>query len=150
MKRMMILVAAAALGVSAAAQAQTAADSAGVRQAALDYIEGWYAGDAARMERALHPELSKRIVGVNPQTGDTGLRNMTAEQLVQATGAGYGTRTPADKVRTDVTILDIYEGTASARVDASDWIDYMHLAEWKGEWKIINVLWQVRPEARHE
>jgi hypothetical protein len=51
-------------------------------------------------------------------------------------------------VRTDVTILDIYEGTASARVDASDWIDYMHLALWNGEWKIVNVLWQVRPEAR--
>jgi hypothetical protein len=144
----MILVAAAAIGLSAAGEAQTAADSAGVRQAALDYIEGWYAGDAARMERALHPELAKRIVGVNPETGDTGMRDMTAEQLVQATAAGYGTRTPRDQVRTDVTILDIYEGTASARVDASDWIDYMHLALWNGEWKIVNVLWQVRPEAR--
>jgi hypothetical protein len=28
---------------------------------ALDYTEGWYAGDAARMERALHPELAKRM-----------------------------------------------------------------------------------------
>jgi hypothetical protein len=73
---------------------------------------------------------------------------MTAEQLIQATAAGYGTRTPPDQVRTDVTILDIYEGTASARVDASGWIDYMHLAKWQGEWKIINVLWQVRPEER--
>ena len=25
----------------------------------MDYIEGWYAGDAARMEKALHPELAK-------------------------------------------------------------------------------------------
>jgi hypothetical protein len=28
---------------------------------ALDYTEGWYAGDAARMERALPPELAKRM-----------------------------------------------------------------------------------------
>jgi len=28
---------------------------------ALDYAEGWYAGDDARMERALHPEFAKRM-----------------------------------------------------------------------------------------
>jgi len=28
---------------------------------ALDYTEGWYAGDVARMERALPPELAKRM-----------------------------------------------------------------------------------------
>ena len=33
--------------------AQSAADSSGIRQAALDYIEGYYEGDGARMERAL-------------------------------------------------------------------------------------------------
>src|SRR5439155_1374277 len=47
--------------------AQTAADSAGIRQAALDYIEGWYAGDADRMARAVHPELATRIAR---NTGD--------------------------------------------------------------------------------
>jgi hypothetical protein len=30
------------------------------------------------------------------------------------------------------------------RVDAGEWIDYMHLARWSGEWKIINVLWELR------
>jgi hypothetical protein len=37
------------------ATAQSAADSAGIRSAALDYIEGWYTADARRMQRALHP-----------------------------------------------------------------------------------------------
>ncbi len=49
------------------ARAQTAADSAGIRQAALDYIEGYYEGNAERMERAVHPELAKRIVRTNDQ-----------------------------------------------------------------------------------
>ena len=38
----------------------TAADSAAIRAAALDYIDGWYAADGPRMTRALHPELAKR------------------------------------------------------------------------------------------
>jgi hypothetical protein len=29
-------------------------DTAAIKQTALDYIEGWYAGDAKRMENALH------------------------------------------------------------------------------------------------
>jgi hypothetical protein len=33
---------------------------------------------------------------------------------------------------------------ARVRVDADAWIDYMHLALWNGEWKIINVLWAER------
>ena len=28
--------------------------------AALDYVGGWYQGDAARMDRALHARLAKR------------------------------------------------------------------------------------------
>ena len=57
------LVAAASLAVLALsavppAHAQTPADSAAIRAAALDYIEGWYAGDADRVARALHPQLA--------------------------------------------------------------------------------------------
>ena len=29
----------------------------------LDYFEGWFDGDVARMERALHPNLVKRRAG---------------------------------------------------------------------------------------
>jgi hypothetical protein len=39
-------------------------DLADIRQAALDYVEGWYEGNVERMERALHDELVKlRIDG---------------------------------------------------------------------------------------
>jgi hypothetical protein len=36
----------------------TSDDRALIRQAALDYFEGWFDGDAERMDRALHPNLS--------------------------------------------------------------------------------------------
>src|SRR4026208_1585323 len=46
----------------------SAADAATIKQTALDYIEGWYEGNAERMEKSLHPELAKRIVRTNPHT----------------------------------------------------------------------------------
>ncbi|MDX2438456.1 MAG: nuclear transport factor 2 family protein [Acidobacteriota bacterium] len=42
-------------------------DEAAIKATALDYLEGWYSGDAERMERALHPDLAKRIVRVDPE-----------------------------------------------------------------------------------
>ena len=130
------------LAAPAAAQDVTAADSAAIRQAALDYIEGYYTGDAARMTRALHPDLVKRIVRVND--GQATLAGMTAQELIDGTAAGWGTRVPADARRTDVVILDAFRNVASVRVDAHAWIDYMQIARWNGEWKIVNVLWEMR------
>ncbi len=137
-----------ALCASATVQAQSAADSAAIRSAALDYIEGWYAGDAARMERSLHPDLAKRIVERNAQSGRSVVEHMTAAELVQGTSRGGGRNTPPAQQRKDVRILDIFGNTASVRVDASRWVDYMHLGKVDGEWKIINVLWEMRPNSR--
>jgi hypothetical protein len=134
-----------ASGASAQA-APTAADSAGIRAAALDYIEGWYAGDAARMERALHPELAKRIVNTNPQNGRNSLGQQSALTLINGTRSGGGKDTPPAQQLKDVKILDIYRNAASARIDASTWIDYLQLAKWNGRWVIVNVLWELKPQ----
>jgi hypothetical protein len=40
----------------------------------------------------------------------------------------------------------VFEGAATARVDASDWVDYLQLARWNGRWVIVNVLWELRPQ----
>ena len=49
--------------------------------------------------------------------------------------------------QTDVHILDIFENAASVKVVAHGWIDYMHMAKWDGRWVIVNVLWELKPEA---
>lgn len=128
------------------AHAQTEADHAAIRAAALDYIEGWYAGDAGRMERALHPELAKRMVFTNQETGRSVLDQQSASTLVQTTGARSGRPTPEAERLKEVTILDTYENAASVKIVASDWIDYLHLTRWNGEWKIVNVLWELKPQ----
>src|SRR5580765_400268 len=63
----------------------TAADSSGIRAAAMDYIQGWYDGNADRMERALHPELAKRIVRTDPKTGRNNIGTMGALTLINST-----------------------------------------------------------------
>ena len=132
----------AAATPAAAQDAPSAADSAAIRMAALDYIDGYYTGDAARMRRALHPDLVKRIVGV--RDGESRLNEMTAQQLIDGTEAGWGVRVPVETRRSEVAILDIFRNVAAVRVDAHAWIDYMQLARWNGEWKIVNVLWEMR------
>jgi hypothetical protein len=124
--------------------AQTAADSAGIRRAALDYIEGYYEANAERMERAIHPELAKRIVRTNEQ-GRSQLGQMSAMLLVQGTRNGGGRETPTAERHKDVTIFDIYQNAASAKIYASGWVDYLHLAKWNGRWVIVNVLWELHP-----
>lgn len=126
--------------------AQTAEDSSGIKQAALNYIEGWYEGNGDRMEKALHPELAKRIVNTDAKSGRSRIGQMSALTLIQSARAGGGKDTPKDEQQKDVTILDIYRNAACAKVVASAWIDYLQLAKWNGEWKIINVLWELKPE----
>lgn len=70
---------------------------------------------------------------------------MTAATLIEQTGRGGGNRTPMELRRKDVEILDIFEGMASVRVTSARFVDYMHLAKWNGEWKIVNVLWDFLP-----
>jgi hypothetical protein len=40
------------------------ADEDAVRSAVLDYVAGWFEGDAGRMKRALPPELVRRCRGI--------------------------------------------------------------------------------------
>ena len=53
------------------------ADKEGITAAMLDYAEGWYEGDAARMERCLHPDLAKRVMKVDSKSGESKLEELT-------------------------------------------------------------------------
>lgn len=133
--------------VAAPILAQTSADSAAIRATALNYIEGWYTADPARMERALHPHLAKRFLE-RRSDGGVQLTETSALELVQQVRRGGGSAVPDTLRRTDVRILDVFQEVASVRVDAHAWIDYMHLAEVDGRWQIVNVLWEIRRASR--
>ena len=128
--------------VAGSARAQSAADSAAIRAAALDYAEGWYEGNAERMARALHPELVKRIVVRDTTTGKSMVQGMGASVLVNSARHGYGKETPRERQQKDVTILDIFGNAACAKAVMADWVDYMQLGKVDGRWLIVNVLWE--------
>src|SRR5689334_4852205 len=118
------------IAIAAPALAQTTAspeDLAAIKATALDYAQGWYTGDAARMEKALSPDLAKRVIMV--RDGKSKVESMTAMGLVQATRAGGGTKTPKDQQQADVTILDVFGNAASVKVVMSGWIDYLHIGK---------------------
>ena len=151
MKRLFfVLTAMLTLGAwETAAQTTNAPDAeqAAIKQTALDYVEGWYEGNAERMERAVHPELAKRIVHTNAE-GRSRLDQMGAMTLVQGARRGGGKEIPKERQQRDVIILDVFENTASVKAVMSDWIDYMHMAKFNGRWVIVNVLWELKPRKK--
>ncbi|MFC2129114.1 nuclear transport factor 2 family protein, partial [Bacteroidota bacterium] len=99
----------------------------------------FYQGSEKRMDNALHPELSKRIM--NPSNGK--LQNMSKERLVEMTANKPDEEPTKGKMKADITIYDITNDNATVKcvTDKFGFFDYCHLGKAKGEWKIINVLW---------
>jgi hypothetical protein len=127
-------------------RAQSAADSAGVRAAVMDYVEAIYRVDTARIVRSVRPEMAKR--GYYVPRNQTAYANspMTYDQLINVAKT-FNARgnVNAETAPKQVTILDILDQTASAKLVASWGIDYMHLAKYDGRWMIVNILWQSPP-----
>ena len=126
------------------ASAQADADREAIKRTALNYAEGWYEGNADKMESSSSPDLAKRIARTNAQN-QTRLDHMTAMALVQGTRGGFGKQTPAAEQQKDVTILDVLGGAATVKLEMRDWVDYMHIAKINGKWLIVNVLWEMKP-----
>ena len=105
-----------------------------ITQTVLDYFEGWFDGDAARMDRALHRDLVKRRsgdeLGVTPK-----------ERMVELTERGEGRRV-ATGGRIGVEIEDVYEDIASVTVHAPPYHEYLHLVRTSDGWRIANALWR--------
>jgi hypothetical protein len=114
-----------------------------------DYFDGWFDGDAARMENALHPEFVKRTSG--PDQAST-LGIITAAQMVEWTGHGEGKQL-ADRIgdrSIDVTILDVNVDIATVLVRSEPYHEYLHLVRTREGWKLANALWRNnRARPRH-
>jgi hypothetical protein len=101
---------------------------------AVDYFEGWFDGDEARMEQALHPNLVKRPAG--EKVGIT-----TKERMLELTRLGEGKADGADRTL-DVEVHDFYGDIATATVRSAVYHEYLHLVRTREGWKIANALWQ--------
>ena len=123
--------------------AHSADDDLGIRTALLDYFEGWFDGDPARMESALHPDLAKR--GVRAETAGREVDSMTADQMVGWTRDGEGVRERPPNLDIRIDVLDVHHEIATALVRSSVYIEYAHLVRTQGRWKVLNTIYMRTP-----
>lgn len=130
--------------------AQTKQDTLEIKQVALDYIESQHKPNPAQMERALHPGMVKRTFWKDKATGKDYVRETTTESMVLLAESynKKGDKFPSSPKK-DVILLDVSERTASVKLIADEWIDYMHIVKINGNWKIVNVLWQYKNTSQH-
>jgi putative lumazine-binding protein len=143
MKRLVLSLSLASLllsNMSANAQNSKAssADSSAVRITVRAYIEAYYAGDARRMEKTLHPHYLKHVIH-----GDIPMREMTGLQIVQAVRSHGRADLPQAERTEQISVLDISGGIASAKLVTPHWVDYMTLSKSEDGWKIVSVVQQI-------
>lgn len=115
------------------------ADSAAIRNTAMDYIDGYFSGDAEKVERAIHPDLNKATPRDLPQTGRTTMNYTTWSALIEFTRAKIGFLDDTAR-QIQVEILNIENDVSNVKVISSQFIDFLQVAKLDGEWKIVNVL----------
>ncbi len=122
------------------------AEKRAIEAAALNYLEGYYTGDAERMAKAIHPELNKVWPKTMQKTGKMYLDKIGASYLIEATATGNG-KVDEGKRNISMTVFDYGDDIAVVEVLSAMFYDYLQLAKINGEWKIVNVLWVMNPDA---
>ncbi len=115
-----------------------------VRAAIEDYVFGLYLVDAQRIINSVDTTLHKTGFWFNKETmAYVDNLEMSYTQLVDLAGKWNknGDQITADTPR-EITVFDVTDKTASAKLVAAWGMDYFHLAKVAGKWKIRNVLWQ--------
>lgn len=112
-----------------------------VTRVVLDYFEGWFDGDVARMRNALHPELAKRTLGPDGSAAAT-LRTTTARRMLDLTASGEGRREDPGERRIEVDVEDMHETIANVTVRSAVYREYLGLVRTDEGWKIVNALWE--------
>lgn len=128
--------------------AQSPDDRAAVRRAVLDYVEGFYEGDTAKLARSVRPDVAK--------SGFWRARDSSSyvwEAMPWPEFVAYASRVkarnrqaPASAPKT-IVLFDVLDRTASAKLTAFWGTDYILLGKYDGRWRVSHVLWQSAPPA---
>jgi hypothetical protein len=119
-------------------------DSKSIFQTLLDYMESWYSHEFERLERSFYPAVVKRgFYPLNQSEVKCISISTFSEMIERVRAASLTDRSPRSKDEwvVEINILDIYQQIATAKAVGDGWVDYVHLADVNGEWKIINILY---------
>ena len=114
-----------------------------IKQAGLNYLEGFYQGDSLKLKESLSPDLYKYGYwkGNSGEYGD-------GEQMTYQAAINYSKnvfesgRTAPETAPKKVEVLDAQEFIACIKITAWWGVDYALLAKKNGSWIIEQVLWQ--------
>lgn len=116
----------------------TTDDSSAISATVRNYIEGYYTGDAARLEQTLHPHYLKHVIH-----GDIPMREQTGTQMSQQVRSLGEPDIPRAERTEQISVLDISGDIASAKLVTPHWVDYMTLSKLDGQWKILSVVQRI-------
>ena len=122
-------------------------DEAGVRQAILNYVNSFYNTDPELAKKSVWENIAKRGYW-HDNAGEPyrGPLYMTYEQLLSGAARIYAKNPPGPDAPKEITLFEVSDKIASAKVVAAWGFDYIHLTKIDGTWKIVNVLWQAYPD----
>jgi methionine-rich copper-binding protein CopC len=123
--------------------ANRTAERAAVERAALDYLEGFYEGDTAKLVRSVRPDVDKRGYEKGQNAAAyTEDRMAWPAFLSYANQVKARNRPPNPGWPKEVVLLDVLDQTAAVKVTAWWGTDYLLMAKFDGRWMITQVLWQ--------
>lgn len=117
-----------------------------VTAAILNYVDALYEVKPELIAESVHPDLNK--IGYWRAEGESDYRDgsvMTYDQLVDLAGKWNAKKWLSEDAPKKITIFEVQDKTAVAKLSAEWGTDYFHLAKLDGRWMIINVLWQSPP-----
>jgi len=132
------------------AQANRSHDNDKVKRAVLDYIESQHEANPELMKRGLDKKLAKRTYW-QAKDGAEFVMESSYDTMVEVAKSYNkdGDKFPKSP-KVIIDIFDVDKRIASVKLTVDDWVDYMHLYKnEKGEWKVINVLWQLHDIEKH-
>ena len=116
-----------------------------IERAILNYVEAFYEADTMKAYLSIAPDLAKK--GYYTHNGQVIEAKMNFEQFIRLSQRWKQTQNITPDSPKKITVFDVLDKIASAKVEAKWGIDYFHLAKVNGKWIIMNVLWQEYPKA---
>ena len=115
-----------------------------IERAILNYVEAFYEADTAKACESIATDLAKR--GYYQKGAEVVEAKMSFEQLIRLAKRWKASQNITPESPKKITVFEVLDKIAAAKVEALWGIDYFHLAKVNGKWMIINVLWQDHPK----
>lgn len=115
-----------------------------IEKAILNYVEAFYEADTSKAYESVITDLAKR--GYYQKGLEVVETKMSFEQLIRLAKRWNASQNITPESPKKITVFEVLDKIATAKVEALWGVDYFHLAKVNGKWMIINVLWQDHPK----